>query len=81
MTWADAVASRAVQDGLLAERKLRGDPDIIATDDREELQRIISQGKRCEGTLRKHGKEDWIKMAYARAGVKYIGEERCHDGE
>ncbi len=75
MTWADAVASGAVQDGLLAQRKLDGDPDIIATDDHDELRRIVSQGKRCEGILRKQGKDDWIKIAYERAGEKYIEGE------
>lgn len=81
MTWADAIASRAVQDGLLAQRKLDGDQTIVATDDHDELQRIVSQGKRCEGTLRRQGKLDWLRMAYERARVKYLEEEGCHDGE
>ena len=81
MSWADSIAAGAVQDGLLAQRRLDGDPDVLATDDHEELQRIISQGKRMEGVLREQGKEDWIKMAYKKARVRYIEEENCHDVE
>ena len=72
MSWADSIATGAVQDGLLAQRKLDGDPDIIATDDHEELLRIGSQGKRMEGLLRELGKLDWLKMAYERARVPYV---------
>ena len=71
MTWADAVATRAVQDGLLAQRKLDGDANIIATDDHDQLQRIVSQGKRMEGVLRMQGKHAWLKKAYERAEVQY----------
>ncbi len=79
MTWADAIASIAVQDGLLAQRKLDGDPDIIATDDHDELQYIVSRGKHMEGVLRRQGKQNWIRMAYERATVVHVGEEDCHD--
>ena len=46
MTWSDAVLARAEGDGLLVQRKLNGDPAIVASDNHEEPQRIISQGKR-----------------------------------
>jgi hypothetical protein len=72
MAYADSIACRAIKDGLLAERKLHGDPDVFATDDREELQRIISQGRRMEGLLRDLGKANWIKAAYERAGRVYV---------
>jgi len=71
MTWADFIAARTVQDGLLAQRKLDGDPDIIAPDDHDELQHIVSQGKRMEGVLRMLGKHAWLKKAYERAEVPY----------
>ncbi len=72
MTYADSIACRAIKDGLLAERKLHGDPDVIATSDHEELQHLISQGKRMEELMRDLGKTDWIKAAYERAGVSYV---------
>jgi len=75
MTFADALASIAVQDGLLAQRKLDGDPDIIATDDHDELQYLVSRGKRMESLLLRQGKQNWIRMAYERAKVVYAGDE------
>ena len=72
MSWADAILARAVGDGLLAQKKLDGDTTIIASDNHEELQRIISQGRRAEGTLRQIGKLDYLKMAYRRGGVTYV---------
>jgi hypothetical protein len=72
MTWSDAVLAVSVVDGLLAQRKLDGDSTIIANDDREELQRIISQGKRPEGILRQNGQTLFLKQAYARAEVAYV---------
>ena len=71
MSFAYSILSRAVGDGLLAERKLNGDPTIIASDNHEELQRIISQGKRSEGILRQNGQIGFLKMAYERGGVPY----------
>lgn len=68
MSWADAVASMAVIDGLLAQRKADGDKTIIAPDDPQVLQAIISQGKRAEGILRRNGGEAYIRDAYRRAG-------------
>ena len=69
MTWSDAVIAISVGDGLLAQRKLDGDTTITATDDREELQRIVSQGKASEGILRQIGKLGFLKRAYQRGGI------------
>jgi len=72
MSWADAVASMAVIDGLLAQRKVDGDKTIFAPDDPQVLQAIISQGKRSEGILRRNGGEAYIESAYRSAGVTYV---------
>jgi hypothetical protein len=61
-----------VKDGLLAQRKLDGDKDVLATDDHEELQRLVSQGKRSEGLLRQLKKIDWLKRAYQKAEVPFV---------
>jgi len=71
MTWSEALLARAVQEGLYAQRKLNGDPSILGPDDHNELQLIISQGKRAEGTLRQIGKLDYLRMAYEKGGVTY----------
>ena len=68
MSWSDAVLGMAVTDGLLAQRKLDGDTTIIAPDDPQVLQAIISQGKFAEGILRRNGGEFYIRGAYERAG-------------
>ena len=67
----------AVADGLLAQRKLDGDPDIIATDEPRELQAIVSQGKRAEAILRQNGDKGrmFLKQAYERGGVEYVEPE------
>ena len=72
MSWSDAVASMAVIDGLLAQRKVDGDKTIYAPDDPQVLQAIISQGKRAEGILRRNGGEAYIESAYRSAGVTYV---------
>ena len=72
MSWSDAVASMAVIDGLLAQRKVDGDKTIYAPDDPQVLQAIISQGKRSEGILRRNGGETYIESAYRSAGVTYV---------
>ena len=72
MSWSDAVLGMAVTDGLLAQRKLDGDTTIIAPDDLQILQAIVSQGKRAEGILRRNGGEAYIRDAYRRAG------QECH---
>ena len=63
--------TRAVIDGLLAQHKMDGDPDIIAPDHWQTLEWIIKQGKSAEATLRSMGKEAQIRYAYENAGVKY----------
>ena len=63
--------TRAVIDGLLAQRKMDGDPEIIAPDDWETLEWIIRQGKRAEASLHRLGLEEQIKGAYRAGGVKY----------
>ena len=70
MSWSDAVLGMAVTDGLLAQRKLDGEKTIIAPDDPETLQAIVSQGKRAEGILRSNGNEAYIRGAYRRAGLE-----------
>ena len=50
-------------DGILAQRKLNSDPDVIATDDRDTLEAIVSQGKRIEASCRKKGLEHLIEQA------------------
>jgi len=45
----------AMIDGILAQRKLNGDPDVIATDDRDTLEATISQGKRIEAFCKHRG--------------------------
>jgi hypothetical protein len=63
--------TRAVIDGLLAQRKMDGDPEVIAPDDWQTLDWIIRQGKRAEASLRRLGLEEQIKCAYKAGGVKY----------
>ena len=74
MTWSEALLARAVQEGLYAQRKLDGDPSTIGPDDHEELQRIVSQGKRAESLLRREGSIEYVRGAYERAGVEYVEE-------
>jgi len=64
--------TRAVIDGLLAQRKMDGNPEVIASDDWRTLERIIAQGKRAEATLRRLGEEEYIKDAYKSGGVEYV---------
>jgi len=71
MSYALMILGIAVADGLLAQRKLDGDPDIIAHDDWQTLDFIIRQGKRAEAALRRLDYEAQIKYAYEKAGVKY----------
>lgn len=70
MSYSDALLSRAITDGLLAQRKLDGEV-IYGPSDPDELQAIVSQGKRAEARLRRDGLEPYIKGAYERAHVKY----------
>ncbi|MBM4463859.1 MAG: hypothetical protein FJ012_11155 [Chloroflexi bacterium] len=74
MSYALAMLGIAVSDGLMAQRKLDGDPDIIATDDPRELQAIVSQGKRAETILRQNGDKGrgFLRQAYKRGGVEYV---------
>jgi len=72
MTFAEAMLGIAITDGLLAMRKLDGDQTIIAPDDPQVLQAIISQGKLAEGVLRRNGGEAYIEAAYGRASVTYV---------
>ena len=64
--------TRAVIDGLLAKRKMDGDPGVIASDDWRTLERIIAQGKRAEASLRRLGMEEQIQDAYKSGGVGYV---------
>lgn len=57
---------RAMIDGMLAQRKLDGDPDIIATDDVGQLRAIIAQGKRIEAYCRELGLDGLIEQARIR---------------
>ena len=61
--------NRAIVDGLFAQRKLDGDPDIIAKDDPEFLRAVVAQGKRAEEVCRREGWTATIAHAYAHAGV------------
>ena len=61
--------SRAIIDGLFAQRQLNGDPDIIAKDDPEFLQAVVAQGKRAEDRCRREGYTATIADAYAHAEV------------
>ncbi|MBM4463861.1 MAG: hypothetical protein FJ012_11165 [Chloroflexi bacterium] len=63
--------TRAVIDGLLAQRKMDGDSDVFAPDDWRHLDAIIQQGKRAEARLRELGYEKQIEGAYKSGGVKY----------
>jgi hypothetical protein len=75
MSFGEAMLGIAITDGLLAQRKLDGDKTIIAPDDPQVLQAIISQGKRSEGMVRRSGGEAYIRDAYRRAGREYL----CQD--
>lgn len=75
MTYADAVLSRAVMDGLLAMRKLNGDLTVSGPDDHNQLQAVISQGKLAEGQLRAIGTKDalhLLRKAYENQGAPYV---------
>jgi hypothetical protein len=72
LTYADSLATRAVKDGLLAQKKLDGDTTVMAPDSHEELQRLVSQGKRMESLLRQLKKIDWLKRAYQKAEVPFV---------
>ena len=63
--------TRAVIDGLLAQRKMDGNTGIIAPDDWQTLDFIIRQGKRAEAALRRLDYEAQVKCAYEKAGVKH----------
>ncbi|MBM4463833.1 MAG: hypothetical protein FJ012_11020 [Chloroflexi bacterium] len=77
MSYALAMLGIAVSDGLMAQRKLDGDPDIIATDDPRELQAIVSQGKRAEAILRRNGDRGmgFLRQACKRGGVEHVEPE------
>jgi len=75
MSYGLMILGIAVIDGLLAQRKMDGDPEIIAPDDWETLDWIIRQGKGAEASLRAMGKEKQIEGAYREAGVKYVPPE------
>ena len=64
----EAVLYRNVVEGLYAERKLQGDPDIIAKDDPDFLNKVIKQGKRSAELLIAKGRADLVVEArdYAR---------------
>ena len=63
--------TRAVIDGLLAQRKMDGDTEVISSDDWQTLDFIIRQGKRAEAALRRLDYEAQVKYAYEKADVKY----------
>ena len=46
---------KAMVEGLYGQRKLDGDPDIIATDDVDTLKSIVAQGKDIEATCKREG--------------------------
>jgi hypothetical protein len=71
MSFAYSILCRAVSDGLLAQKKLEGDTTIMASDNHEGLQRIVSQGKEAEGVLRQNNQTHFLKQAYARGEVPF----------
>jgi hypothetical protein len=77
MTYDLMILGRAVGDGLLAQRKLDGDTTVIAPEDHDQLQAIVSQGKGAEGILRQAGDKGrhFLKMAYERGRVPYVEQE------
>jgi len=66
MGFQDGLLMRAIIDGLLAERKLKGDTDVIAPYDKAGLEAIITQGKRAETRCRALNKPEIIQAAYER---------------
>jgi len=52
-----AVLRRNVIEGIYAQRKLAGDPNIIAKDDPEFLEFVVRQGKTAEERLLELGEE------------------------
>lgn len=75
MTYAEAILSRAVMDGILAQRKLNGDASISGPDDHDQLQALISQGKQAEGQLRASSTRDGLallKRAYENEKEPYV---------
>jgi hypothetical protein len=75
MSFGEAMLGMAVTDGLYAQRKLDVDKTIIAPDDPQVLQAIVSSGKRAEGTLRRNGGDAYIRGAYRRAGQEYLYQD------
>jgi hypothetical protein len=60
---------RAMIDGYMAQRKLRGDPDVIAPYNKATLRAIVRQGNQAEETCRERGYLDLISRAKIMGGV------------
>ena len=60
---------RAIVEGLYAQRKLAGDPDIFIEDDPDFINAVIAQGKRAEEMCRKEGWFKTIEGGYRRGGM------------
>ena len=59
----DGALYRAIADGLIARRKLNGDPTAHGPDDPAVLQAIVDQGRRAEERCRQLGKLRTIERA------------------
>ena len=59
----EAVLYRNVIEGIYAERKLNGDPDILADDDPKFLKAVIRQGKNAARLLAERGRQDLVEEA------------------
>lgn len=66
----EALLTKNMIEGIYAQRKLNGDPDIIAKDDPEFLKFVIRQGNRSEERLLQMGKEWLVEKAKERARGK-----------
>ena len=73
----DGALYQAIADGLIAQRKLNGDPTAHGPDDPKVLRALVAQGKRVEETCHRTGKLKTIERAKKDAqGSQYAGSSR-----
>lgn len=66
----DGALYRAMVDGILAQRKLNGDPTAYGPDNPSVLTALVNQGKRVEEKCRQRGKFKTIARAKKDTGVE-----------
>ncbi len=70
MSFVKGFYCRAIADGILATRKLNGDPDVIAPNDPEKLKAIVKQGESAEKTCKEAGWLSTISYGHELGGKK-----------